>query len=296
MIQTTVPRLLCLTLAIALAIGCVSSGPRPPAEPEVQWIGVSGDHVLAFDATQDAVATLVSTSDELRDVGALTYDRSTRTLYAVTDHTRMPRLVALDRETGVATVVGPIVIPGDRARLSRVEGLAFNAEDGRLYAAGGTSSFASNRLLMVDPATGKARELARVQGTLQNEIDAMTFAGGELYATDGVAGATALYQIDLETGEATAQGEQFPQNPTDLGFHPDARRLLGTLALRRELVVLTLGGEATELGPTHGELDFGGVPMSALAFTGTPGSSLLFNDGFESGDLSAWRKGKKRHR
>ena len=286
------PRILCLTVVALFAIGCSTLGPRQEAAPEIAFIGVSGQHVLALH-TLDGAAALVGTSEELLDVGALTYDRATNTIYGVTDHTRIPKLVTIDPQTGAATLIGPITQP--RSQLFRVEGLAFNASDGVLYAAGGKSAFASNRLLSVDPKTGAAKELARIRGTLQNEIDAMAFASGVLYATDSVAGSTRLYRIDLATGEATAQGEAFTQTVTDLDFHPDAYRLFGTVASQRVLVALTLGGgEPSEIGPTHGEADFEGAPMTALAFTGTPGATMLFADDFESGDLSAWPKSRKR--
>ncbi len=284
-------RILCLVALSLLAVGCASLGKRRDTTPEIELVGVSGSHVLAVGAA-DGAATLIGSTEELRDVGALTYDRASGTLYGVNDHTRLPTLITIDLATGEATVIGPIAPP--RSKLTRVEGLAFNPVDGTLYAAGGKSAFASNRLLRVDPATGAAHELARVSGTLQNEIDAMAFADGVLYATDGVAGSTVLYRIDPATGEATALGEPFTQNVTDMDYYPDIYRLFGTIGARRQLVILNLGGEATELGPTHGELDFEGAPMTALAFTGTPGASVVFADGFETGDLSKWPKGKKR--
>ncbi len=259
-------------------------------------VGVAGNTFVTVDATTGA-ATEIATSPELTDVGAMTYDPATETLYAIAVSTTRPKLLTIDVETGQVTTIGQIAL--GRFYPTRIEGLAFDPRDGTLYAAGGRSAFASDRLLKIDPTTGRATEIARIKGTLQNEIDAMAFVDGELWATDSVANSTGLYQIDLETGKATVIGEEFSHKLTDMDLDPNSHRLLGTIDSQRSLAALSLGGgHVTEVGPTHSEFEFGGTPLTALTFAGPRGTSMtVFRDDFETGNLSRWStKNKRRHK
>ncbi len=280
----------CLTASL-LVTACASRGPIQQTQGH-GLVGVAGNTFVAVDATS-GVATEIATSTELTDVGALAYDPTTQTLYGVAVSTKRPKLITIDVETGEVTAIGTISLP--QFYPTRVEGLAFDTSDGTLYAAGGRSAFASDRLLKIDTTTAQATEVARIRGTLQNEVDAMAFVGDELWATDSVAGSTVLYQIDLETGKASAISEPFTQKLTDMTLDPTTHHLLGTLDSKRTLVTMSLGGSRiTETGPTHGETDFGGTPLTALTFAGPRGSSTtVFRDGFESGNLARWSKQDK---
>ncbi len=263
-----------LFLATLLLGACATTSPNQRS-PAAGVYGVSGDRLVMI-GSGSAPSTAAA---EMTDVGALTYDPGAGTFYAVADATSSPRLIAIDPTTGEARAVG--AIEAANLDLTLVEGLAFNPGDSTLYAAGGESTFASSVLLIVDPATGAARQVARVRGTVQDEVDAMTFAGDALLAVDGAGGSSALYRIDPDTGQASRLGEPFADTVVDLTFDPAGRRLFGARGTDDPLLIISLDGESL------GELA-AGAGLSALAIIPPAGNVSLFGDGFESGDAGSW--------
>lgn len=140
----------------------------------------------------------------------------------------------------------------------------------------------SDRLLRLDGATGQATEIARIQGTIQGDVDALVFVGATLFAVDAAAGHSTLYRIDKQSGVATALGGRFDGTVIDLAFDPETRRLLAAVEGDARLVAIELeDGLVTEIGS---EID---APIKALAFQRAIPTGLLQDD-FESGDLSSW--------
>ncbi len=278
-------------LAIALLLGaCATNSIKPRRQPPAAGVyGVSDDRLTMIGGAPSSGATVsgatVPGATVIDDVGALTYDPRTLTFYAIADASSKPRLTAIDPNTGEAMAIGPIEAPG--LDLTIAEGLAFNPGDNTLYAAAGESTFASNVLLTVDPATGKARQVARIRGTIQNEIDAMAFADGVLHAVDGAGNVSALYRIDLITGRASRLGRRFAHAVVDLSFDPGSRRLVGTQGTDGPLLAFSIAGESA------GEMAINAGVMSALEIIPSAGNAALFHDGFESGDASAWSKNRE---
>ncbi len=274
-----------LLLAGALLLGACATTPidRPRGAPEPGLYAVSGDSLLAVSGVRliSAGDQSFAASTDLDDVGAMTWDPKTGRFYAVADASSKPRLIAVDPGTGEATSIGPIVAPS--LELTLAEGLALDPRSGILYAAGGESDFASNVLLRVDPATGEARLIARIRGTIQDEVDAMTFAGGELYAVDGAGGSTALYRIATDTGKASRASQPFAVTVTDLAFDPAGQRLIGIRGAGGPLVAISLDGTLSEIPDATGALQ-------AIAVIPAAGGAALFEDSFESGDASAWSR------
>ncbi len=182
---------------------------------------------------------------ETSDVGAMTWDPEAGRFYAVADASSKPRLIAIDPATGEATAIGPIATFG--IGLTLADALALDPRDGSLYAAGGKSTFAANILLKVDPATGKAQQVARIRGTIQDEVDALAFAGDELYAVDGAGNSAALYRIDTDTGQASRVSQPFPGSVTDLAFDPAGQRLVGAPGADGTLFTFSLDGDVGEM-------------------------------------------------
>lgn len=234
-------------LTLALVLGACATTPtdsrRRGVEPGLY--GIDGGRLVTVGQ-----ASSFEPAADLSDVSAMTWHPEARRFYAVADAKRSPRLVAVDPATGEATAIGPIRSFG--LALTLIEALA-TGPDGSLYAAGGNSPFASNVLLTVDPETGKAKQVARIRGTIQDEADALAFAGDELYAVDGAGNSAALYRIDPETGQASRLSEPFPGAVTDLAYDPAGRRLVGASGKDGPLHTLTLDGSVGEM-PAAGAL------------------------------------------
>jgi hypothetical protein len=278
-------------IAVVLILsGCASGGTRETpaavsrkAFADATLFGVAGDRFVAVDP-DTGTATELATSRDLWEVGALTYDPASRTFYAVAHASSDPELIAIDRDRGETRKIGPIDLP--TLDLTLVEGLAFDPVDGVLWATGSRSTFASERLLTIDVATGAAKMVGPIHGTAQNDVDALIAVGGKLYGADAAGNSSAVYQIDKHSAQASLQPRRFPRAVTDLAFDPDGRRLLATVEGANLLLAMAPSGQVEELGPTHSETALGGWPISALTCVTVP--SDLFGDDFESGDLSLW--------
>ncbi len=277
-----------LLIVLFLLGACASTDVRrttqEPTGPEPGLYGIRGGSLVRL--APDGGAIGAQPSAELADVTALTFDPFTERFYGVSGTSSAPTLIAIDAGTGEATSIGTIDVPG--VHLTLVEAIAFHPGERTLYAAGGRSTYRCNVLFTVDPATAKGQQVARVQGTIQDEIDAMTFAGDVLYAVDGAGGSSALYRLDTITGQASRAGNPFSGTVTDLAFDPSARRLLGASKAGGLLLTFSPGGEMSET-ETPGGLE---ASVTGLAFIFDPGLTL-FGDGFESGDASAWSGSEK---
>ncbi len=265
-----------LLLAAVLLGACATHTMTPPPEPppEPGLYGVAGGRLVKVGDPRELAAAA-----ELDGVAAMTYDPTARRFYAVANGSGQPQLIAVRPSTGEVTAVTPIESPD--LELTLVEGLAFHPPSGTLYATGGSSTFASNVLLAVDPATGEARQIGRIRGTIQEEVDAMAFAGAGLVAVDSAGNSSALYRLDPDLGHATRLAAPFPRSVADLAFDPTNGRLYGVDGDGGRLLAISLDGQRIE------EMPAGAEPMSALAVV-PGGDASLFADGFESGDASAW--------
>ncbi len=273
-----------LLAAVVLILSGCASGPRERyGTVHTTMFGIAGEHFLRIDPAT-GVATSLASSPDLEDSGALTYDPVSRTFYAVGHSSSDPQLIAIARDRLEIRKIGSIDLPN--LSLTLVEGLAYDPFEKVLYASGGRSSFASDRLLSIDVATGVADEVGKFQGTAQNDIDALIVIGHQLYGVDSIGSASAIYEIDRQSMQTTLQVQSFPKVVTDLTFDAGSRRMVATVDKKNLLLALSPDGQTNELGPTHAADDFGGSPISALS-TGEVAADL-FEDNFESGDFSLW--------
>ncbi len=281
--------------AVALLLGACATTPVNPRRPvstsaptSAGLHGVAGGRLL--DLTGKASRQSPPRGDEgqapsaIDDVSAMTYDPDARRLYAIADASSKPRLIAFDPASGEATSIGPIEAPD--LDVTVAEALAVDPRTGRLYAAGGDSTFASNVLLIVDPATGEARQVAGISRTVQNEIDAMAFAGDMLYAIDGAGNSGTLYRIDPQTGQALRVNKPFVASVTDLAFDGVMNRLVAAQGTKGPLLAVSLDGKTVH------ELPAAAAGLTAVAII--PTTPAVFEDGFESGDASAWSQRSKK--
>lgn len=278
---------------VLAAIACVlltsacaqhaKQGPKPMLH------GIVGQQLVGLDPSLGVGATLL-TSPALLDLGALTYAADCDCFYAVVGSTHDPVIMRLDPRTGITSQVAEVRVPD--LHLSRVEALAWNPEQGLLYAAGGASTFASNRLLSVDPSTGKVKDLGLIEGTVQGEADALTFAGGKLLAIDSAAQISQLYALDLRPGRVRARplGSPFAGDILDMEYDPDRSLLLAVEATAGRLLTLDLEGRLQADGDPTTANGAAGPHLSGLALV--RGRQLvptsIFGDGFESGTIHLW--------
>ena len=113
------------------------------------------------------------------------------------------RLVRIDRESGVGSLVGAYLMAPDL----RVVGLACSADGGTLWALSSGAGARPPELLRIAPATGVETLVGPTgtpTGALQ-ELELDRAASG----TRLLAAGSALYQIDTTTGAATALGGSF---------------------------------------------------------------------------------------
>jgi DNA-binding beta-propeller fold protein YncE len=250
------------------------TGPVPAPEPEPGLYAITIGRLVKIGDPRE-----LAPSPALTRIAAMTYDPATRRLYAVTNTQSQPRLIAVNPTTGEAEVIAPIESPDLKLKL--VESLTVDPRSGTLFAAGGDSTFASNVLLTVDPATGRARQVAQIRGTIQREVDAMTFVDTTIFSIDGAGNSSALYRLDPQLGQATRVATPFPRTVSDLAFDPASRRLYAVQSPDGRLLTISLDGQQVDVMPAPA----GG--LSAVAVIPDVKASL-FADGFESGDASAW--------
>ncbi len=284
----------CLLIAVLLG-GCASTpvdrtptripgrSPAPSSDAAAAGLyGITDGRLLGLSRGSKLKGE-GNAAEKLEDVSSMAYSAKSRRFFAIADASSQPRLVAFDPASGESISIGPIEVPD--LDLTLAEALAFNPKDGQLYAAGGDSAFASDVLLVVDPATGQARQIAGIRGTIQNEIDAMTFVGDVLYAIDGAGQSAALYRIDSETGEALRVSEPFTAAVTDLAFDIARNRLIAAQGSQGPLLAISLDGQKID--------DLPNKTSEVTAVALVPIKPSLFEDGFESGDTSAWTTPKK---
>jgi hypothetical protein len=119
------------------------------------------------------------------------------------------RFYSIDKTTGVATVVA--VNPA----LDAAHGLAF-APTGQLYAA--TTTGPDSHLLLVDPVTGAAQEVASIPRDYVVSLDFDD--AGQLFATDN--GTDTLGIVDVHTGAWTTVGGYGANTDTQaIAFTPE---------------------------------------------------------------------------
>lgn len=273
-------------LGVLLTTACSqhSNRSQPP-----RLHGIVGQQLVGLDASYGVGAALL-TSPSLLDLGALTYAADCDCFYAVVGSTHDPVIMRLDPRTGAADQVAEMRLPD--LNLNRVEALAWNPDQQLLYAAGGVSTFASNRLLSVDPKTGQVKDLGFIKGTVQGEADALAFAGGKLLAVDSAAQSSQLYALDLGPNrvQARALGSPFPGTVMDMEYDPDRSLLLAVEAVAGQLLTFDLQGRLLDGNGTPTASPEDGLRLTGLALV--RGRHLvptaIFMDGFESGTVSLW--------
>ncbi|MEM7038530.1 MAG: hypothetical protein AAF570_16215, partial [Bacteroidota bacterium] len=200
------------------------------AQPLVLY-GAIDNHLVTVNTSTGQATSVGTFSAALSPLGNLTYHPGTGQLLALANVTTNPTLVSLDRNTGAATIIAPVVLtpPGRASELA--EGLAYNPADGLLYGSLDTiappSNFFSRRLVTIDPATGVATKVADISGTCQAEADAMAWGNGTLYITDGCPNPNILYTANATTGAATQIGVTGVLGIGDMTFDPNSGQLYG---------------------------------------------------------------------
>jgi len=209
-----------LRAVIASLVLAVSSA---AANAATAAYGEAFDTLYAFDLTTRSALPLGPAGNwggtTLANISGLTFSPDGQRLYAVSD-TLLKVLMTIDRNTGQASVIGPLGGSGGLGETGQGTfnvldlGLSFTC-DGKLWlSAGSTGS-----LWQVDPETAATTKV----GNLGVTITGLTARGNQLFGA-GSQDSPNLYLIDQHTAKATAVGSYGsnvdPITTASPGFEP----------------------------------------------------------------------------
>ncbi len=204
--------------------------PAPEAAPGLCYvIADSGDYLGLIDRTTGQVDVVGYVNPP--DGENLTIDPSGPTLYNVAGNRGSTPLITIDEQTVQTTMIHPDL------GLYDVDGLAWNSNDGLLYAVRARTNGYPGILYTIDKSTGITTTLANLTispdplaGAPDPHVDGIAFhpSTGVLYGIyDAHAGKSYLVTIDPATGVMTPVGNASDKGYTwvhdieDIGFAPD---------------------------------------------------------------------------
>ena len=230
--------------------------------------GIIGDYLAVIDPNTGTATEVAPLTPTFTYINGLTYEPNLDKLLVVVDWRFNPRLASIDRCSGEVTIIGFIDQPSLDIKL--VEGLAYNPDDGLLYASGyetpPPANYWSRRLMTVDPLSGNATAVANIAGTCENEADVLAFTSGAYYSMDGCPNPVRLYSIDLTTGNSTYIGAN-STTASRLAAHPVTGALYSISPGNRKLYnISATNGGASLIGETHSSTDFDGGLVRSITF------------------------------
>jgi hypothetical protein len=230
---------------------------------------IIGDKLVNINPNTAETTELTAISPGFENFSGMTYHADLDMIFMVADRAEDPRLISLDRCTGEMTEVGPIDLKNVDIKL--IEAMEYNPNDGLLYAAGQDTpppaNFFSPRLMVVDPATGNATQVASITGTCQNESDGFAFTTGATYTFDGCPDPESLYTIDLATGTTSFIGSNGVQGTSQVTVDPATGTLYTVNPATQQLFSIDPSdASATVVGITHNPADFDGNVTNAMTF------------------------------
>lgn len=236
--------------------------------------GAIGDQLIELDRdTGDATTVAAIQPAPPTYVLSMAADPLNGMLYGVVNPDSSPRLIRIHPQTGASTIVGFIQTPGNA--IQGVEGIAFQPLTGQLYASCRTAGgYASPVIISIDPSTAAATVVVTISGTVQNDLDSISFVGSTMHALDVDVTSTQktyLYTINLSTGAATLVGWTGFRQLQSLAHDPQRGVFFSSNFNSRELVrIVPATAAGTTVGVTHASGEFGSEALYALAF-GLPG-------------------------
>lgn len=239
------------------------------AKAQSTLFAIIGDKLVNIDPTTAETTVLTTITPGFESFSGMTYHADLDMIFLVADRTVDPRLVSLDRCTGEMTEIGPIDLKNVDIKL--IEAMEYNPNDGLLYAAGQDTpppaNFFSPRLMVVDPATGNATQVASITGTCQSESDGFAFTTGATYTFDGCPDPESLYTIDLATGTTSFIGSNGVQGTSQVTIDPVSGILYTVNPATQQLFSIDPSdASATVVGITHNPADFDGNVTNAMTF------------------------------
>lgn len=207
-----------------------------------------GDDYTLYGVIADTFVELDPETGALREVGPTEpdarfgWDPAARKLRLIRSPGDAPSLGTMDPCTGVISV-GP-AIRRDGVHVPRAEALAWRDDAQTMYV-----GIENATLATLDPELGTATAVGNVD-TLQDDIDAMIFAGPTLYALDlDVPDVSELSRIDPGTATATRIADVAP-TLRRIAYDPQRALLYSFDVTSRELVTIDpANGRSTPVGP-----------------------------------------------
>ncbi len=179
-------------------------------------------------------------------------------------------LATVDPCTGAVTT-GATLDPG-KATIFQLEGFAYSVDEDALVIAASLNAAdaQSETIATVDVTTGALTVLGTVSGTLDgSDIDTLSTFGGGLLGRDATTAGggfnTQYYDVDDQTGAATALGTTIGQHVTKLAFDADTSTVYAwQFEGANPFTLATLdpnSGALTPIGVTHA-----GAAMAGFTF------------------------------
>ena len=264
------------SIALAVLLVAVAAAPAqpPPIDCQTELLGSStSGQYFAVDLATGAASTVAPIIGKLAT--ELEFDLATDTLW-FEEVATFDRLVRIDSVTGAE--LGSVTHAS--GALNGLEFVGSTLYGTFIDSLGGVSP---SDLVTVDTTTGALTTLGAtgfgpISGLAWDEIN------GVMYGISAGSDPSQLLTLDLATGAATAVGATGLDRIGSIEFGPDGNLYGGLTASATSngqflVRINTATGAATPIGDS-------GVNISGL--TACARRSLIFADGFESGDTSAW--------
>ncbi len=227
-----------------------------PEEEEMTLFGLVDGNLITLSQTTGALLQIIPLITDLDDFGSFTWHETEDVFYAIAGRVSGPRLVKIDRYTGLVTEVGMLfpsvsTIPD----FTICEALEYNSDNGKIYASAGNNpsnnNFFSRTLFEVNTSSGACDLVGNISGSCQNEADFMAFANGVMYYTDGCPMPLNFGSINLNNGNQVFIRNVVEVESGRLDGHPDTGQLWMFDALSSELYMLDNNGQVDFVGLSY---------------------------------------------
>jgi len=233
-------------------------------------VGIVGSHIVAVNPVTAAISLLGSTAPYT--FSNLTYDKKRKLLYTIHNFTTDPKLAVIDlKNGGRVEIVGSFDTSVDNFRVA--EGIAYDNAKKVLYASAGKRPNYSDFLVKVDIKTGNATIISRVSGTVQSELDSITFAKGHLLGIDLEGNKsntkTQVYKVNTHTAEASFIGATGLRYVPDITYYPSGKEMIAAtnpVTTKHEIASISPKDGKSEVIGRYSTSDFNGKRMLGVTW------------------------------
>ncbi len=252
--------------------------------------GVIGDTLVELNTSTGDASTVGYLGAGISNVWGMTYHAPSNKLLAIADWNSNPRLISIDRNTGLASFVGMLDITTPFLDIKHSEGISYDPVSGNIYAVmteiGPPVGYYCSRLVTVNPLNANCTQVATISNTCSaiDEFDLITHRLGVLYGIDICPPNTSsLSTCSMVTGSASPVGltGMFNTSFTDMATDPTTNQIYLSQSSSKTLLIIShLTGAASPIGTTHLSSEYGNNNLSAIAFAPVNSCQLGANFSF----------------